>query len=97
LKVLTTLASVAAIRVENARLTEEQMERGTARARAAGRQRNSTRFLPAAAPQIEVMNYRASAFPAMKSADYYDFIQREDGKMVVALATFPVKVPLRHC
>jgi len=86
LKVLTTLASVAAIRVENARLTEEQMERERLEREQQVASEIQQRFLPAAAPQIEGYELQGISFPCYEiGGDYYDFIQREDGKMVVAL------------
>jgi len=86
LKVLTTLSSVAAIRVENARLTEEQMERERLEREQQVASEIQQRFLPAAAPIITGYELQGISFPCYEiGGDYYDFIQREDGKMVVAL------------
>jgi len=86
LKLLTTLASVAAIRVENARLTEEQMERERLEREQQVASEIQQRFLPATAPQIEGWELQGISFPCYEiGGDYYDFIQREDGKLVVAL------------
>jgi len=86
LKLLTTLASVAAIRVENARLTEEQMERERLEREQQVASEIQQRFLPAAAPQIDGWELQGISFPCYEiGGDYYDFIQREDGKLVVAL------------
>jgi phosphoserine phosphatase RsbU/P len=86
LKVLTTLASVAAIRVENARLTEEQIERERLEREQQVASEIQQRFLPAAAPQIDGYELQGISFPCYEiGGDYYDFIQREDGKLVVAL------------
>jgi phosphoserine phosphatase RsbU/P len=86
LKVLTTLASVAAIRVENARLTEEQMERERLEREQQVASEIQQRFLPAAAPQINGYELQGISFPCYEiGGDYYDFIQRDDGKLVVAL------------
>src|SRR5947208_16834366 len=63
LKVLTTLASVAAIRVENARLTEEQMERERLEREQQVASEIQQRFLPAAAPQIEGYELQGISFP----------------------------------
>ena len=69
LKVLTTLASVAAIRVENARLTEEQIGTRTPGARTTSRQRDSAALsADGAAASSPAMNCRASAFPVTKLA-----------------------------
>ena len=86
LKVLTTLSSVAAIRVENARLTEEQMERERLEREQQVASEIQQRFLPAAAPHIEGYELQGISFPCYEiGGDYYDFIPREDGNMVVAL------------
>src|SRR5215510_13600337 len=86
LKVLTTLSSVAAIRVENARLTEEQMERERLEREQQVASEIQQRFLPAAAPQLEGWELQGISFPCYEiGGDYYDFIRREDGKLVIAL------------
>ena len=86
LKLLTTLSSVAAIRVENARLTEEQMERERLEREQQVASEIQQRFLPAAAPQVDGYELQGISFPCYEiGGDYYDFIQREDGRLVVAL------------
>ena len=86
LKVLTTLASVAAIRVENARLTEEQMERERLEREQQVASEIQQRFLPTTAPVVTGYELQGISFPCYEiGGDYYDFIQREDGKLVVAL------------
>lgn len=86
LKVLTTLSSVAAIRVENARLTEEQMERERLEREQQVASEIQQRFLPAAAPLVEGYELQGISFPCYEiGGDYYDFIQRENGNLVVAL------------
>jgi serine phosphatase RsbU (regulator of sigma subunit) len=86
LKVLTTLASVAAIRVENARLTEEQMERERLEREQQVASEIQQRFLPAAAPVVDGYELQGISFPCYEiGGDYYDFIQRDDGKLIVAL------------
>ena len=86
LKVLTTLSSVAAIRVENARLTEEQMERERLEREQQVASEIQQRFLPAASPQVPGYELQGISFPCYEiGGDYYDFIQREDGKLVIAL------------
>jgi len=86
LKVLTTLASVAAIRVENARLTEEQMTRERLEREQQVASEIQQRFLPATAPLVTGYELQGISFPCYEiGGDYYDFIQREGGKLVVAL------------
>src|SRR5437016_7639883 len=86
LKVLTTLASVAAIRVENARLAEEQLERERLERELQVASEIQQRFQPASAPQVTGYELQGISFPCYEiGGDYYDFIQRADGRMVVAL------------
>jgi len=86
LKVLTTLASVAAIRVENATLLEERMERERLEHELQVASEIQQRFQPASAPQIAGYELQGISFPCYEiGGDYYDFIERENGKLVVAL------------
>jgi sigma-B regulation protein RsbU (phosphoserine phosphatase) len=86
LKVLTTLASVAAIRVENARLTEEQMERERLEREQQVASEIQQRFLPTTAPVVPGYELQGISFPCYEiGGDYYDFIHRDSGKLVVAL------------
>jgi sigma-B regulation protein RsbU (phosphoserine phosphatase) len=86
LKVLTTLASVAAIRVENARLTEEQLERERLERELQVASEIQQRFQPASAPQVTGYELQGISFPCYEiGGDYYDFIQRTNGNLVVAL------------
>ena len=86
LKVLTTLASVAAIRVENARLTEEQMERERLEREQQVAREIQQRFLPASSPVVNGYELQGISFPCYEiGGDYYDFIHRENGKLIVAL------------
>jgi phosphoserine phosphatase RsbU/P len=86
LKVLTTLASVAAIRVENARLLEEQMERERMEHELELASEIQQRFLPTAPPQIPGYELQGISFPCYEiGGDYYDFIARDDNRMVIAL------------
>src|SRR6266849_4114637 len=86
LKLLTTLASVAAIRVENARLTEEQIERERLEREQQVASEIQQWFLPSKAPQVTGYELQGISFPCYEiGGDYYDFIEREDGRMIVAL------------
>ncbi len=86
LKLLTTLASVAAIRVENARLTEEQIERERLEREQQVASEIQQRFLPSKVPQVTGYELQGISFPCYEiGGDYYDFIEREDGRMIVAL------------
>ena len=86
LKVLTTLASVAAIRVENARLTEEQLERERLERELQVASEIQQRFQPASAPQVAGYELQGISFPCYEiGGDYYDFIHRTNGNLIVAL------------
>ncbi len=86
LKVLTTLASVAAIRVENARLLEEQIDRERLEHELQLASEIQQRFQPTAPPQVPGYELQGISFPCYEiGGDYYDFIERDDGRLVVAL------------
>jgi serine phosphatase RsbU (regulator of sigma subunit) len=86
LKVLTTLASVAAIRVENTRLVEARLERERFERELALASEIQQRFQPAAPPHVEGYELQGISFPCYEiGGDYYDFIEREDGRLVIAL------------
>jgi serine phosphatase RsbU (regulator of sigma subunit) len=86
LKVLTTLASVAAIRVENARLVEARLERERFERELALASEIQQRFQPTAPPHVEGYELQGISFPCYEiGGDYYDFIEREDGRLVIAL------------
>jgi serine phosphatase RsbU (regulator of sigma subunit) len=86
LKVLTTLASVAAIRVENARLAEKQLEQERLERELQVASEIQQRFQPTAAPQVIGYELQGISFPCYEiGGDYYDFIERANGNLVVAL------------
>jgi len=86
LKVLTTLASVAAIRVENARLVEARLERERLERELALASEIQQRFQPTAPPHVSGYELQGISFPCYEiGGDYYDFIEREDGRLVIAL------------
>src|SRR5918998_5392531 len=86
LKVLTTLASVAAIRVENARLMEEQIERERLEQELQLASEIQQRFQPTTAPHVAGYELQGISFPCYEiGGDYYDFIKREDGRLIITL------------
>ena len=86
LKVLTTLASVAAIRVENTRLVEARLERERLERELALASEIQQRFQPTAPPHIAGYELQGISFPCYEiGGDYYDFIERGDGRLVIAL------------
>lgn len=86
LKVLTTLASVAAIRVENTRLVEARLERERFERELALASEIQQRFQPTAPPIVNGYELQGISFPCYEiGGDYYDFIKRDDGRLVIAL------------
>ncbi len=86
LKLLTTLASVAAIRVENARLVEARLQQERLERELQLAMEIQQRFQPTAPPQVAGYELQGISFPCYEiGGDYYDFIQRDDGRLVIAL------------
>lgn len=86
LNILTTLASVASIRVENATLLEERMERERMEHELELATEIQQRFQPSAPPKIEGYQFQGISFSCFEiGGDYYDFIPRPDGRMLIAL------------
>lgn len=86
LDILTTLASVASIRVENARLTEERFETQRMERELELATEIQQRFQPSAPPQMEKYELQGISFACYEiGGDYYDFIERDSGSMLIAL------------
>lgn len=86
LKLLTTLASVAAIRVENARLAEARLQQERLERELQLAMEIQQRFQPAAPPTVVGYELQGISFPCYEiGGDYYDFIKRDDGRLVIAL------------
>lgn len=86
LNILTTLASVASIRVENARLLEERFNRERMEHELELATEIQQRFQPSSPPIVEGYEFQGISFSCYEiGGDYYDFIPRHDGKMFVAL------------
>lgn len=86
LNILTTLASVASIRVENAKLTEERFQRERMERELELAIEIQQQFQPSAPPTAEGYEFQGISFSCYEiGGDYYDFIPRHDGKMFVAL------------
>lgn len=86
LKVLTTLASVAAIRVENARLLEARLDQERLERELQLASEIQQRFQPTAPPQVPGYELQGISFPCYEiGGDYYDFIKRDDGRLVITL------------
>jgi len=87
LDILTTLASVASIRVENATLLEERMERERMERELELATEIQQRFQPSGPPSVAGYEFQGISFSCYEiGGDYYDFIRREeDGSILVAL------------
>ena len=86
LKILTTLASVASIRVENAQLLEERIERERMERELELATEIQQRFQPSAPPIMNDYEFQGISFSCYEiGGDYYDFLTTHDGKMLIAL------------
>ncbi len=86
LDILTTLASVASIRVENASLMDERLNRERMERELELATEIQQRFQPAGPPTVEGYEFQGISFSCYEiGGDYYDFLPRHDGKMMVAL------------
>ncbi|MBE7516409.1 MAG: SpoIIE family protein phosphatase [Chloracidobacterium sp.] len=86
LDILTTLASVASIRVENASLMDERINRERMERELELATEIQQRLQPSAPPSVEGYDFQGISFSCYEiGGDYYDFIRRDDGKILVAL------------
>ena len=87
LKVLTTIASVASIKIENERLLDERLEKRRMEEELKVASEIQMRLQPFAPPRIEGWDMTGVSFPCREiGGDYYDFIQRKrDNRLVVAV------------
>jgi serine phosphatase RsbU (regulator of sigma subunit)/pSer/pThr/pTyr-binding forkhead associated (FHA) protein len=86
LNILTTLASVASIRVENATLVEERFARERMERELELATEIQQRFQPSSPPILDGYEFQGISFSCYEiGGDYYDFIPRKDGKMLFAL------------
>ncbi len=86
LKVLTTIASVAAIKIEHERLIEERFEKRRMEEELKVASEIQMRLQPVAPPQLPGWDMTAVSFPCREiGGDYYDYIPRRDGKMALAV------------
>ncbi|GIU81868.1 MAG: sigma factor sigB regulation protein rsbU [Pyrinomonadaceae bacterium] len=86
LKILTTLASVASIRVENARLAEERIERERLEQELRLAAEIQQQLQPSQFPSVENYEFQGISISCQEvGGDYYDFIAKDDKKVIVAL------------
>jgi serine phosphatase RsbU (regulator of sigma subunit)/pSer/pThr/pTyr-binding forkhead associated (FHA) protein len=86
LQLLTLIAGVASIRIENVRLLEVQQEQKRLANELAVASEIQLRLHPASPPAIPGYEMIGVSFPCYEvGGDYFDFIQKRDGRLVVAL------------
>lgn len=86
LDILTTLASVASIRVENATLLDERIQRERMERELELATEIQQRFQPSSPPKLDGYEFQGISFSCYEiGGDYYDFIPIENNKMIVAL------------
>ncbi|MBL8148411.1 MAG: SpoIIE family protein phosphatase [Blastocatellia bacterium] len=86
LLVLTAIASVAAIKIENARLLEERIEKRRMEEELKVASEIQLRLHPVSPPTINGYDMIGISFPCREiGGDYYDFIQRRNGNLLLAL------------
>ena len=86
LQLLTLIAGVAAIRIENVRLLEVQQEKKRLAEELAVASEIQLRLHPAVPPPIPGYDLIGMSFPCFEvGGDYYDFIEKRDGRFVIAL------------
>lgn len=86
LQLLTLIAGVAAIRIENTRLLELQAEQERLANELSVASEIQLRLHPANPPRIPGYDMIGVSFPCYEvGGDYFDFIERKDGRHVVAL------------
>jgi phosphoserine phosphatase RsbU/P len=86
LNILTTLASVASIRVENAKLLEERFEKERIKHELELATEIQQSFQPSSPPVMDGYEFQGISFSCYEiGGDYYDFIPSGEGKMLIAL------------
>lgn len=87
LKVLTTIASVASIKIENDRLLEERLEKRRMEEELKVASEIQMRLQPFSPPKLDGWEMTGVSFPCREiGGDYYDFIQRKrDSHLIVAV------------
>ncbi|HSU88801.1 MAG TPA: SpoIIE family protein phosphatase [Terriglobia bacterium] len=87
LKVLTTIASVASIKIEHERLLDERLEKRRMEEELKVASEIQMRLQPFAPPKLDGWDMTGVSFPCREiGGDYYDFIHRKrDSHLVVAV------------
>ncbi|HZS07276.1 MAG TPA: SpoIIE family protein phosphatase [Blastocatellia bacterium] len=86
LQLLTLISGVAAIRIENVRLLEDQQEKQRLEKELAVASEIQLRLLPETPPNIPGYELIGVSFPCYEvGGDYYDFFLKRDGRYLIAL------------
>jgi serine phosphatase RsbU (regulator of sigma subunit) len=87
LKVLTTIASVASIKIENDRLLDERLEKRRMEEELKVASEIQMRLQPFSPPRLDGWDMTGVSFPCREiGGDYYDFIHRKrDSHLIVAV------------
>ena len=87
LKVLTTIASVASIKIEHERLLEERLEKRRMEEELKVASEIQMRLQPVAPPRLDGWDMTGVSFPCREiGGDYYDFICRKrDNRLIIAV------------
>src|ERR1043166_4334706 len=87
LKVLTTIASVASIKIEHERLLEERLEKRRMEEELKVASEIQMRLQPFSPPKLDGWDMTGVSFPCREiGGDYYDFIHRKrDSHLIVAV------------
>ncbi|MDQ3013564.1 MAG: SpoIIE family protein phosphatase, partial [Acidobacteriota bacterium] len=86
LQLLKLVADVASIRIENVRLLEVQQEQKRLANELAVASEIQIRLHPASPPALEGYDMIGVSFPCYEvGGDYFDFIEKRDGRYVIAL------------
>lgn len=87
LKLLTLLANVAAVKIENAKLIEQSLEKCRMEREMAVAAQIQRNLLPKEAPQLQKFNVCGGNKGCYQiGGDYYDFIPLESGRLGIAIA-----------
>jgi serine phosphatase RsbU (regulator of sigma subunit) len=86
LRLLTTIASVAAIKIENTVLLEQRIENERIKQQLDSARDIQCRLLPVTPPALENYELVGISFPCFEvGGDYFDFIRLGDGQLGIAL------------
>jgi|CXWL01.1.fsa_nt_gi serine phosphatase RsbU (regulator of sigma subunit) len=85
LSLLSTIASVAAIKIDNTRLVDQRLENERIRTQLASAREIQSRLLPADPPQVPGYDLAGLSFPSLEvGGDYFDFVPLAAGRCLVA-------------